>query len=494
VRAAQFAALGARGPAFAVALMLFACGGRAHIEPLGPTVAPSAGGSPGTAASDEPPGTAPNPSGVPTTLPSAAPPAPDKPRSACTHGGASALSELACELASGMGSLPAPVTVAAGPLAGAAPHDAELATRIAISVAAALGSGARALNGAVSLELAMRSAGTSRTLVDVSPELARGRLRLSAAAYLLASAPSAPRASADVAARRAEASRRLDGELGQYLPKIALAVTRTERAAAGTDIVALACGDVTGKDEPELVTVGRRRLQVGRMGDGHFTARAETAWASLSPVAPSPLREPIGGVVVVTGDRVLAGLSDRADGVALSTSLAPLGRLEAPLPWEHVGCLSRTGTALGAPRPCTRGAASVVDVSAADGIDAFASGMFVDVKGKVVRVVAWRTPRSREVTLRDDAGRMASAGVAGSALALADLDLDGQPELVASVDTDDPAADAMVVSTWGRDGAVTERLRVPVKEGVHALAVCPADDVRMARLVAATGGGLWLAE
>jgi hypothetical protein len=324
--------------------------------------------------------------------------------------------------------------------------------------------------------------------VFVTAELAQGRLRATAASYPPASAHQrTPGPGA-----RAEASRRFDGELGAFLPPIALAATRVEHAAAPADIVALACGDVAGRDETELVTVSRHKVQVGKVGDGRFSVRAEAAWSALSPVAPSPLREPIAGVALVRGERVVAGLSDRADGIALSPALAPLGRLDAPLPWEGVGCLSRSGVALGSPSPCTRGEPHSIDGVNADGIDAFASGTFVDEKGKVSHVAAWRTADTRAVTLRDAAGRTASVPSAGGALALADVDLDGQPELLASVDTEKAEEDAVVVSTWARDGTIAERLRIPVKDGVHALAVCPLEDFRMAPIVAAAGGGLWL--
>jgi hypothetical protein len=115
----------------------------------------------------------------------------------------------------------------------------------------------------------------------------------------------------------------------------------------------------------------------------------------------------------------------------------------------------------------------------------------VDGEGRPGAVLATRDATTRQVTLRHGT-TAATLPIAGSALAVADLDLDGQPELVASVDTDRPEEDAIVVDTWARDGTIIERLRVPVKDGVRALAVCPLEDVRMAPIIAATSGGLWI--
>jgi hypothetical protein len=286
-----------------------------------------------------------------------------------------------------------------------------------------------------------------------------------------------------------EAGAALDGELGVHLPHNAVAANRIERIPAASDVVALACGDVTATGQTEIVVVSRHKVQVGRAGDGRFSVRAEVSWTSLSPVAPSPLREPIGGAAIVPGGGVLVGISDRAEGFLLSPALAKVRTLGAPVPLGgDFGCVDRSGIALGAPKPCEPRGKHLDDSSL---IDAFASGTFVDAEGRAISVLSTRDATTRQVTLRQ--GTTATTlPVAGSALAVADLDLDGQPELVASADTDRAEDDAIVVDTWGRDGTIAERLRVPLKDGIRALAVCPVEDVRMAPIVAATSGGLWL--
>jgi hypothetical protein len=411
----------------------------------------------------------------------------------CTKNAAGALAELGCELAAGLGALDGPVIVAAAPVVGDVPvaRSGDLSTRFAALVAKPLG--ARALAGALSLSEARSAAPEAKLVVVVGATLAHGQARAFAVAYpaalgfwdRLRAAQSSPVA-------EASASRRVDGEIAAFLPKIALAPAPAERVAGGTDAIALACGDITGSGEAELVLVGRRKLSLGRAEKGRLVTRAELDWTALSPIAPSPLREPLASVTIRPGHAVDVGISDRASGVELSPALALVGKLDAPLPWPSVGCLSRIGVGVGAPKPCRRGEPPDLELGDVGEVDVFATGTSVDGSGKRALTVAFRNPRTREVTLRDDMGRTAALGVAGGALALADMDLDGEPEIVTSLDTDDPASDAVVVSTWAHDGAVRERARIAVKDGVRALAVCPVAELHVASIVVGTGSGLWI--
>jgi len=94
------------------------------------------------------------------------------------------------------------------------------------------------------------------------------------------------------------------------------AATRVGRATATTDIVALACGDLAGSGRTEIVAVGRHKLQLGMPNASRFSVRKEASWGALSPVAPSPLREPIGAALIESGTGVFVGLTDRANAVA----------------------------------------------------------------------------------------------------------------------------------------------------------------------------------
>ena len=409
----------------------------------------------------------------------------------CPREAAGALAELGCELAAGLGGLEGSVAVAAAAVVSDPPvsRSAELSTRLAALVAKQIG--ARPLPGALSLSEARGQGADVKLLVVVSTTLGQGRVRAAAAVFPAALGFWDRLRTSQPPLAEASAVRRMDGELASFLPKVALAPSPAERVAGGVDALALACGAVSGSGATGLVSEGRRKVVLGRVENGHLAVRAEADWATLSPIAPSPLREPIGSVTIQAGHSVDIGLTDRASGVELSPDLAVLGKLDAPMPWESVGCLSRTGVALGVPKPCRRDEVPGMKLDATE-IDVFASGVSVDAAGKSERTVAFRNARTREVTVRDGAGRTAQLGAWGGALAVGDVDLDGEPEILTSLPTEDPASDALVVSTWGHDGTVRERTRVSVKDGVRSLAVCPPEDFRMTPIAVGTGTGLWI--
>ena len=109
----------------------------------------------------------------------------------------------------------------------------------------------------------------------------------------------------------------------------------------------------------------------------------------------------------------------------------------------------------------------------------------------LVRLIrAGRRASDGSVTLTDGE-REVRLEHAGAQLAVGDLDGDGEPELITSVDTSEPSQDAVVVYAW-RGNALEEKLRVALPTGVRALAVCPQGPSSMAPIVVATSNGVWV--
>jgi len=446
-------------------------------------------------------GATPAPTGGAPPAPGAPPPPSAPARAAevsvpCGVGERGAVAELACELGKKLGAKEDGVVVAVAAAVSdrVLTRSPEFSGRLAAALAGVLGAGVRVLPGTPTLADARAAARFAKGLVFVTPEITGGEVRAAGDAYpvtrgfwdRLRARPEAP-------VVHAFASRRLDGEVGSFLPKVPLVAGRIERAAfPTTDVVALACGDTDLDGGLDLVVLGRRRIQLGAVRGGRFVPSGEAAWATLSPVASAPLREPVGAVSIAPGRAISVGLTDRANGLRLSPSLSPVANLGEIVPFEHVGCLARLDRALGLPGPCERGETARIDLPDFTGADAIASGTWVAGEGHAHAVVAWRGAGDRVVSLRDDAGRSARVPGAGSALAIGDVDRDGAPELIASLDTQDPAADALVFWSWDAAGNVAERLRVPVPEGVRAIAVCPAEDAHLSPVVVATTSGIWI--
>jgi hypothetical protein len=112
-------------------------------------------------------------------------------------------------------------------------------------------------------------------------------------------------------------------------------------------------------------------------------------------------------------------------------------------------------------------------------------------------VEARRNPVTREVTLSAGTST-ATLPRSGAQMAIADLDGDGDPEIVSTLDTLPSAAapatveDAVVVTSLRADGRLQERARVPVASGVRAVAACPPDAPGPAPFVIATASELWV--
>lgn len=414
---------------------------------------------------------------------------------ACSNGARGAIFETACEVSRGLGRLDAPIMVVAGPPTGdgSVSKPDELATRVAETLAALAGATLPSPRGALSLSEARHRASAARTLVFATIDVSNGRIRIAANAYPgVLGFWDRVRGAVSGTQSHADSERRLDGEVGSFLRPVPLVSSHIEKATVTADVVAVGCGDLDGDAVIDIIVVGRRRIEKGRITAGRFESNADASWTALSPVAASPLREPIGSVVVSPRQHVDIGLTDRRTGVRLGPALALLGSFDQPIPWSGVGCLTRAGLGLGSPVPCMVGEAAAISVGAASDVDAVAGARVVSADGHAHTVVAWRERATSTAVLLDDTGRSARLPGVGGQIAVGDLDFDGVPELVFGADTRNAAADVLAVRSWGKDGQLRERLRLPVPDGIKAVSVCPADGARAASMVVATGKGLWI--
>ena len=301
----------------------------------------------------------------------------------------------------------------------------------------------------------------------------------------------------------------IDAELRTYLAPVPLVATPTIERARNfeSDVVGLACGDLDQDGSLEIVAVSRRRVSTLRLRGGRVQILTSRAWHDLSPVAPAPLREAIGFASIVTPPEgpsfVDVGLTDRARSVRLDGELHTLASLAgiAVPDGASSACTRIPGLVVTGPvGPCHPGDPSPLTPSIGGQYDAFASTRLLSARGEPY--VVWAGREHGALEARDDAGHKTALESVGAQLALGDLDQDGEPEILASLDTQNPLDDAVVVRTWSRSAAIPmgagpsarlhEVLRIPAPAGVHAIAVCPPDGPGAAPFVVATADELWV--
>lgn len=290
---------------------------------------------------------------------------------------------------------------------------------------------------------------------------------------------------------RSQATRASDSELRQYLPVVPLVVSKIDRAAPLDEpILALGCGDVDGDGSLEIVAVGRRRIQMGRVVRGRFSVLASASWSELSEIAPRPLREPIATASVLPGGGVAVGLSDRADGLRLDDKLQVVERYPGRLPWPGAGCAKVEAGGLGdRVLPCAARDAKLT--AAARAVDTLAGLSLARRDGTTHTLLATRGADGM-VELALGARRVKLDAAAGAQLALAELNGDGLAELLTTESSLDPGQDALIARTLDDAGAAKGGFRVAVPSGVRALTVCPSEGPLLTPIVMATGDGLWV--
>jgi len=410
----------------------------------------------------------------------------------CARGPSGALSELACKLARAV-AVQAPNAVVVGvaaPPSSATPFKPAIAVDMAVRLALALGHGASAWPlGEDRARLARFL--SPRPLVVVETHLAGDAVETSAQVFAPRAAPTVPGALGLVGDPVLRVSERhaLDAEARRLLPPVPIVLREFVRLAASDgDVVALACGDLDGTGVPTVASVGRTFLTFGTLAGAKYTPGARREERELAPVAPAPLREPLAAAWITPERSLDFGLSDRAHAARFAGGRA-FG-LDARLPWPGGGCATLDGLLI-SPRPlaCKKDEPVRSEPLESEPFDAIAGAVVVARDGSARIVRAARRANDGAVVVTDGTGSVRLEH-AGAQLAVGDLDGDGAPELVTTLDTLDPKADGVVVYSW-LGSTLTERFRVGVPAGVKALAVCPEVADRMAPIVVATGLGLW---
>jgi len=371
----------------------------------------------------------------------------------------------------------------------------DLALRIAAIVAGQIGAGARAHPQTAQLATARALAGRASALVYVQGEIAEGDLRATVDVYpSMANAWDRIRNPLPPPASHAFANAKIDAEVRSFLTPLLLEQASIHRARCDeADVLAVACGDVDGDGGAELVLVSRNRIVLGRLRSGTFVAERTAAWSALAPRLPVPMREPLAGAVALPG-RIAVGSTERG-GLSLAPDLAPSGALLGVPAWggDGVVCLRSepsAGAFDGAPVDCAvnRDAKPKLAVPAPR-FDTFAAANVGDAAGNARLVIAVREP-SGKIRLKVGDASYVPEGTFGAQLAVGDLDEDGAPEIVTTIDGPD---DAINVLTWAPATAdLRPRLHIPAPGGVRALAMCPPEKHGEPALVAVVGSEVWL--
>jgi hypothetical protein len=326
--------------------------------------------------------------------------------------------------------------------------------------------------------------------------IAGGRLRVTADAYPVPRTVwSKARAAKPGPVAHAQAHAPIDAEVRGYLEPLGFeaAPKVTKYEGADPDILALACGDLDGDGGNELVTMTRQRVLSVRLSDAKVQRVSEAKWDDLAPIASVPLREPFGfATIVEQGGYLDVSITDREGSVRLDGALSlvkemkgkavPHGRATACAGIGQL-LLGKTMRACGEDEPPP----AIADVR--HKTDAIASAFVVGKSGVGKTTIALRKDSSLIVRAGDEDKVIARVG---AQLAIGDMDQDGTPEVVSTMDTLAPKFDVVEIRTVYLRGTVKRRLALRAPKGVRAVAVCPPDGPARAPVVVATGTEIWV--
>lgn len=423
----------------------------------------------------------------------------------------SSVSRIAESIAADLAHAPGRVLVVASPIVSdtPAPRGTELAILLATQLAGRRGAGARALTKPLSLAEARIEARSVETLVMLDVRIVSGKLRVVADVFPVPRTVWARVRDPEpgpIAHAFSEAP--VDAEIRTYLGSVSTTPIEVVRGQNfESDVVALGCTDIDADGAVEIISVSRRRVTTVRLRDGKVVPLRSRNWSDLASLAPVPLREPLGLASIVersttdggTAIFLEVGLSDRSKSVRLDGQLGVVATL-AGLPvstGETSACVRIVQHGLSGPLlPCTSGDVAT-HVTLPGSYDAMASASLVSPKGEGFVVFAARNDRG-SVEVRDDAGHVTTIDGAGAQLAVGDLDQDGEPEILSSLDVPFGVTDAVVVRSWSNRMAADnsrpkEILRIPAAAGVRAMAVCPPDGPGRTPFVVATADEIWVA-
>ena len=377
-----------------------------------------------------------------------------------------------------------------------APRGDELAERVAVLVASAAGSGARAAVHPASLAAARALSGRAGALVYIEVRVADGELRLTADLYpVVANAWDRVRAPLPPPTKHSYVHVPVAAEVRSYLAPLHLEQARVSKFTHDLGpVLAVACGDLQGASGNGIALATEKEVAWGHLAAGRFVGSRRVPAVSVGVRAPTPMREPMASLAIVPGDAggtLYVGWSGRV-GAALGKDLLPRSDIVG-LPGlldEGAVCFvpSSAKGAFEAVAPCTAGPALHDDVPPVPVFDAWSQALVSLPDGTATRVVAARDPVTATLHLRRGRESLTVAGV-GAQLAVGDLDQDGVVEVVTTAAAGE---DAIVVSSWRANEGLVERARFAAAAGVEALAVCPPEANEAPSLVAVVGREIWL--